>query len=101
MAPEQYDGEYDYRVDLYSLGLVLYEMLTGQFPFRGRNHDEIKIKKLDAVIGFHHEVPEELHGFLQKVLHRNVNSRYQSATEMYQDWMPFVPRGMQRQCAKS
>lgn len=85
MAPEQYDGEYDYRVDLYSLGLVLYEMLTGQFPFRGRNHDEIKIKKLDAVIAFDHEVPEELHGFLQRVLHRNVNSRYQSATEMYQD----------------
>ena len=85
MAPEQYDGEYDSRVDLYSLGLVLYEMLTGRFPFRGRNHDEIKIKKLDAVIEFDHEVPEELHGFLQKILHRNVNSRYQSATEMYHD----------------
>ena len=85
MAPEQYDGEYDSRVDLYSLGLVLYEMLTGRYPFRGRNHDEIKIKKIDAVIEFDHEVPEELHGFLQKVLHRNVNSRYQSATEMYHD----------------
>lgn len=85
MAPEQYDGEYDYRVDLYSLGLVLYEMLTGRFPFRGRNHDEIKIKKLDAEIEFDHEVPGELHVFLRKVLHRNVNSRYQSATEMYQD----------------
>lgn len=85
MAPEQYDGEYDYRVDLYSLGLVLYEMLTGRFPFRGRNHDEIKMKKLDAEIEFDYEVPEELHGFLQKVLHRNVNSRYQSATEMCQD----------------
>ena len=85
MAPEQYDGEYDYRVDLYSLGLVLYEMLTGRFPFRGRNHDEIKIKKLDAEFEFDHEVPEELHSFLRKVLHRNVNARYQSATEMYQD----------------
>ena len=85
MAPEQYDGEYDYRVDLYSMGLVLYEMLTGRFPFRGRNHDEIKIKKLDAEIDFDHEVPVELHSFLQKVLHRNVNSRYQSAKDMYQD----------------
>ena len=85
MAPEQYDGEYDYRVDLYSLGLVFYEMLTGRFPFRGRNHDEIKIKKLDAEFEFDQEVPGELHSFLRKVLHRNVNSRYQSATDMYQD----------------
>ena len=85
MAPEQYDGEYDYRVDLYSVGLVLYEMLTGCFPFRGRNHDEIKMKKLDAGIEFNHNVPEELHRFLQKVFHRNVNSRYQTAAEMYQD----------------
>ena len=85
MAPEQYDGEYDYRVDLYSLGLVLYEMLTGRFPFRGKNHDDIKMQKLDAEIELDHELPGELHGFLQKVLHRNVNSRYQTAIEMYRD----------------
>jgi serine/threonine protein kinase len=85
MAPEQYGGEYDYRVDLYSLGLVLYEMLTGRFPFRGKTHDEMKMKKLDGEIEITHDLPNELHGFLQKVLHRNVNKRYQTATEMYQN----------------
>ncbi|MDE0502903.1 MAG: serine/threonine-protein kinase, partial [Candidatus Poribacteria bacterium] len=85
MAPEQYDGEYDYRVDLYSLGLVLFEMVTGRFPFWGRTHDEIKMKKLGAEVEFDDEVPDELHVFLQKVLHRNVDSRHQTAAEMYQD----------------
>ena len=85
MAPEQYDGEYDYRVDLYSLGLVLYEMLTGRFPFRGKNHDDIKMQKLDAEIELNYELPGELRNFLRKVLHRNINSRYQTAVEMYRD----------------
>ena len=37
MAPEQYEGSYDYRADLYSTGLILYEMFMGRFPFRGKN----------------------------------------------------------------
>ena len=85
MAPEQYDGEYDYRVDLYSLGLVLYEMLTGRFPFHGKNQDDIKIRKLHAEIVLDNSLPGELHGFLKKVLHKNVNSRFQTATEMYRE----------------
>ena len=85
MAPEQYDGEYDYRVDLYSLGFILYEMLTGRFPFRGKNHNEIKMKKLDVEVDFSNELPDEFSEFLYKVLHRDVNVRYQTATEMYED----------------
>ena len=42
MAPEQYGGNYDYRADLYSTGLILYEMFLGKFPFRGKTQDEMQ-----------------------------------------------------------
>ncbi|MCZ6678712.1 MAG: protein kinase [Candidatus Poribacteria bacterium] len=85
MAPEQYEGNYDCRADLYSTGLILCEMLMGRFPFRGKTHDEIQIEKQYATIEFSDDHPEDLRAFLQKALHRDVRARYQTAAEMYDD----------------
>ncbi len=87
MAPEQYEGSYDYRADLYSAGLILYEMLMGRFPFRGKTHDEVQMRKRceELVLVFNSELFDGLCELLQKALHRDVEARYQTATEMYDD----------------
>lgn len=84
MSPEQYDGNYDHRADLYSTGLTLYEMLTGKSPFRGADHNEIQAKKRAASFDLA-GVPEDFHDILRKALHPDVNGRYRTATEMYDD----------------
>ena len=72
MAPEQFSGKYDYRVDLYATAVVLYEMMTGQLPFSG---DDGKIEGIG-------KCPEVLRGFFKKALQRAPKERYQSAEEM-------------------
>ena len=84
MSPEQYDGNYDHRADLYSTGLTLYEMLTGRSPFRGANHDEMQAKKRTAEFELAC-VPEDFHEILRKALHPDVHGRYRTAAEMYDD----------------
>ena len=85
MAPEQYEGNYDYRADLYSTGLILYEMFMSKFPFRGKTHDEIQMRKQSEEIEFDHKVSEDICAILQKALHRDVQARYQTAAQLYND----------------
>ena len=85
MAPEQYEGSYDYRADLYSTGLILYEMFMGRFPFRGKTHDEIQVRKQSEEIEFGRKLPDDMCQILQKALHRDVQARYQTASELYND----------------
>ena len=85
MAPEQYEGSYDYRADLYSTGLILYEMFMGRFPFRGRTHDEIQVRKQSEEIEFGHKLSDDMRRILQKALHRDAQARYQTALELYND----------------
>ncbi len=84
MAPEQHYGAYDYRADLYATGLALYEALTKQFPFSGEA-DEIDRKKASAEIENIEKCPEEFRNFALKALHRDVDKRYQTASEMYEE----------------
>ena len=85
MAPEQYEGSYDYRADLYSTGLILYEMFMGKFPFRGKTQDEIQVRKQSEEVEFGHTLSEDIREILQKSLHRDVQARYQTASELYDD----------------
>ena len=85
MAPEQYEGNYDYRVDLYSTGLILYEMFMGKFPFRGKTQDEIQVRKQSEEIDFDYKLPEDMREILQRALHRDMQTRYQTASELYND----------------
>ena len=84
MSPEQYDGNYDHRADLYSTGLTLYEMLTGRSPFRGANHSEMQANKRSAAFDLD-GVHNDFHEILLKALHPDVNGRYRTASEMYDD----------------
>ena len=84
MAPEQYYGSYDYRADLYSTALILYQSVTGRFPFSGENK-EIDKKKAAGEIEEIDRCPEVLRNFVQKALHRQLTKRHQSASEMYEE----------------
>ena len=85
MAPEQYEGSYDYRVDLYSTGLILYEMFMGKFPFRGKTQAEIQVRKQSEEIEIDYKLPEDMREILRRALHRDTQIRYQTASDMYED----------------
>ena len=89
MAPEQLRGDdVDYRVDLFSLGVVLYEMLTAQQPFRGKTIAEIfdRILHQDPEpMGRSEEIPAELDLIVRRALQKVPSRRYQAARDMHSD----------------
>lgn len=95
IAPEQARGESpDARSDLYSLGVVMYEMLTGSKPYEGDTIGEIAIKHINAKPVLPREVvediPEELERITLKAMCADINQRYQRAAEMLSDLDFFV-----------
>src|SRR4051812_4994294 len=90
LSPEQARGtEVDQRSDLYSLGVVLYELLTGQTPFDGDTPVEIAMKHLSAAprppSQIRHDVPHDLDTVVTRALAKDPAARYQSADEMEAD----------------
>ena len=80
-APEQYNGGSDERVDLYSVGLLLYEILVGRLPFHG-TEQEIKIQKQTIDIEIPGSVSDSLKPVIQEALQREAPDRFQQAAEM-------------------
>ena len=90
MSPEQVMGKaIDHRSDIFSLGVMLYEMLTGQAPFMGENVNAIMYQTLNAIPPapgtINPGVPDMLNFIVAKALAKSLESRYQSAKEMAED----------------
>jgi serine/threonine-protein kinase len=95
LSPEQAQGEpVDGRSDLYSLGVVLYEMLSGHAPFAGDTPLAIAYKHVREFAAppssINPDVPKELDAIVMKALAKNPENRYQNAVEFEQDLQRFL-----------
>ncbi|WP_274953753.1 Stk1 family PASTA domain-containing Ser/Thr kinase [Angelakisella massiliensis] len=96
ISPEQArgDGVIDQRSDLYSVGVILFEMITGQLPFEGDSPITVALKQIEASPvkprQLNPAIPQALEDITLRAMAKNVDKRYQSAGEMLQDLRSFT-----------
>jgi len=90
LPPEQANGKgASVKCDIYSLGILMFELLTGTIPFKGENAVEIALKQmkepLPAVTMINPEIPQSIENILIKATAKNPKNRYNDAREMHHD----------------
>ena len=91
IAPEQAEGKanVDHRADLYSAGMILYEMSTGQLPFTGESYGKLLVDIITKPIpdprNYFPDMPQALVNLLMLSLEKDPNMRFQSAQEMLRE----------------
>lgn len=99
MSPEQAQGDdvIDHRSDIYSMALIIYEMLTGQGPFIAETPIQIALKHLyeapPNILELREDLPEGLGDILLKALEKDPDSRYQKINEMVVDMEALLGNG--------
>ncbi len=91
LSPEQctQESEADERSDIYSLGIIFYEMLTGEVPFTADTATDLMMKHSQSppppLVAFRDDVPEDIEPILLNALAKNPDKRYQSAAAFAED----------------
>ena len=94
VSPEQAKGSHvDNRTDLYSLGVVMYEMITGRLPFEGDTPVSIALQHINSIALppsiFAEDVPEQLEEITMKAMNPNLSRRYTNAGQILADLEAF------------
>ncbi|MDP6448446.1 MAG: protein kinase, partial [Pirellulaceae bacterium] len=96
MSPEQANGKpVDARTDIYSLGVVLYEMLTGAPPFKGKTSFEILRQHIESSVPppseIRPDVPEAFDAVVARAVAKSPDDRYQDVRQMAADLAQVCP----------
>ena len=90
LPPEQANGDgATIQSDIYSAGILMYELITGKLPFKGENAVEIAIKhmkeQIPSIVDERPEIPQSVENIILRACAKNPKNRYTSATEMHED----------------